>query len=91
MGQAVQPAPAGNEVHYERRRPGETTLYQAVQENLETFLAQVETETWASLPDFVKDEFDAFVECGMPHTQNFRHALRRSQSRQCRVLFPQLL
>ena len=35
-----------------------------VQEHLETFLAQVETETGASLPDFVK-EFDAFLECGI--------------------------
>ena len=65
MGQAVQPAPAGNQVHYERRRPEETTLYQVVQEHFETFLAQVETETGASLPDFVKDEFDAFLECGI--------------------------
>jgi len=30
MGQAVAPAPAANEVHYERRRPEETTLYQVV-------------------------------------------------------------
>ena len=37
-----------------------------VQEHLETFLAQVQTETGASLPDFVKDEFDAFLECGIP-------------------------
>ncbi len=62
MGQALQPAPAGN---YERRRPEETTLYQLVQEHLETFLAQVETETGASLPNFVKGEFDAFLECGI--------------------------
>jgi hypothetical protein len=39
MGQAVQPTPAGNPVHYERRRPEETTLYRLVQEHLETFLA----------------------------------------------------
>jgi hypothetical protein len=65
MGQAVQPTPAGNPVHYERRRPEETTLYQLVQEHLETFLAQVETETRASLPDFVKAEFDALLECGI--------------------------
>ena len=65
MGQAVAPAPAGNEVHYERRRPEETTLYQVVQEHLESFLAQVQAETGASLPDFVKAEFDAFLECGI--------------------------
>ena len=38
MGQAVQRAPAADTVHYERRRP-DTTLYQLVQEHLETFLA----------------------------------------------------
>src|SRR4051794_17841254 len=65
MGQAVAPAPAANQVHYERQRPEETTLYQVVQEHLESFVAQVKTETGASLPDFVKDEFDAFLECGI--------------------------
>jgi hypothetical protein len=65
MGQAVQRAPVANQVQYERRRPEETTLYQVVQEYLETFLAQVETETGTRLPDFVKDEFDAFLECGI--------------------------
>src|SRR3954463_8515047 len=65
MGQAVQRAPGANEINYERRRPEETTLYQVVQEHLESFVAQVETETGASLPDFVKDEFDAFLECGI--------------------------
>jgi hypothetical protein len=65
MGQAVQPAPAANEVHYERRRPEETTLYQVIQEHLESFLAQVEVETGASLPEFVNDELDAFLECGI--------------------------
>jgi hypothetical protein len=36
-----------------------------VQEHIETFFAQVETETGSGLPDFVKDEFDAFLECGI--------------------------
>ena len=61
MDEAVQPAPAGRGLHYERRRPEETTLYRLVQEHLETFLAQVELETGAGLPDFVKDKFDAFL------------------------------
>jgi len=65
MGPAVRPAPAANQVHYERRGPEETTLYQVVQEHLDSFLAQVEAETGASLPEFVKDEFDAFLECGI--------------------------
>ena len=65
MGQAVQRAPAADTVHYERRRPEDTTLYQLVQEHLDTFLAQVEAQTGAALPEFVKDEFDAFLECGI--------------------------
>jgi hypothetical protein len=65
MGQAVQRAPAAATVHYERRRPEGTTLYQLVQEHLDTFLAQVEARTGAALPGFVKDEFDAFLECSV--------------------------
>jgi hypothetical protein len=65
MDKAVQPAPAGRRVLYERRSPEETTFYQVVQEYLETFLAQVEAETGVGLPDFVKEEFDAFLECGI--------------------------
>jgi hypothetical protein len=65
MDEAVQPAPAGEGLHYERRRPEETTLYRLVQEHLETFLAQVELEAGAGLPDFVREEFDAFLECGI--------------------------
>ena len=65
MGQAAQLASARNRVHYERRRPEESVLYQLVQEQLETFLAQVEAETGVSLPKFIKDEFDGFLECGI--------------------------
>jgi hypothetical protein len=64
MRQALRAA-AASPVHYERRRPEETTLYRVVQGHLETFLAQVEAEGVASLPQFVKDEFDAFLECGI--------------------------
>ena len=62
---AVQSTPEADQVRYERRRPEETTLYQLVQENVETFFAQVEAETGAGLPDFVKDEFEAFLDCGI--------------------------
>ena len=80
MDEAVQPAPAGKpgtgtlpvgcaedrrRVHYERRRPEDTALYRLVQEHLETFLAQVELETGAGLPEFVKEELDAFLDCGI--------------------------
>ncbi len=64
-GQVVQPPLAGTCTSYERRRPEETVLYQLVQEHVETFFAQVEAETGAALPEFVKEEFDAFLECGI--------------------------
>jgi hypothetical protein len=42
MDKAVQSVPVGKHVHYERRRPEETTLYTLVQEHLESFFVQVE-------------------------------------------------
>lgn len=45
-----------------RKRPPCNKL---VQEHIEAFFAQIETETGSGLPDFVKDEFDAFLECGV--------------------------
>jgi hypothetical protein len=54
MGKAVQPAPARRRDPYER--PVETTLYQLVQEHLESFLARGELETGLGLPDFIKDD-----------------------------------
>ena len=67
-GQAVQPALTGSCATYERRRPEETVLYQLVAEHAETFFAQVEAETGTALPDFVKEEFETFLECGiLPH------------------------
>ena len=66
MGEVVQPASAGRRVQYERRRPEDTTvLYQLVQGHLETFLAQVELKTGAGLPESVKEELDAFLDCGI--------------------------
>ena len=75
MGRALQPAPAGIPAafSYERRRPEETTLYQVVQEQLETFLAQVEAKTGAGLPAFVKHEFEAFLECGILEEQGMTY------------------
>ncbi len=60
----LRAAPA-HTVHYERRRPEETVLHRVVREHLETFLAQVESRTGTGLPGFVKDEFEAFLECGI--------------------------
>jgi len=36
-----------------------------VQEHLGTFLAQVEAKTGTGLPEIVKDEFEAYLECGI--------------------------
>ena len=56
---------AASAVNYERRRPVETILYRPVQEHLETSLAEVEAGSVVSSPQFVKDKFDAFLECGI--------------------------
>ena len=77
-GQVVQIAPAGSCTSYGRRRPEETVLYQLVAEHVETFFAQVEAETGAGLPEFVKAEFDAFLECGI-----LTHGFLRVRCDQC--------
>ena len=63
----VQPhlGPDGAPVHYERHRPEQTTLYRLVQQHSATFFEQAESAAGADLPQFVKDEFDAFLECGI--------------------------
>ena len=63
--QQPQRAPDGAPVHYERHRPEQTMLYRLVQQNAATFFAQAEDAAGADLPRFVKDEFDAFLECGI--------------------------
>ena len=60
-----QRAPDGAPVHCERHRPEQTTLYRLVQQHAATFIAETEAATGAELPRFVKDEFDAFLECGI--------------------------
>ncbi len=52
-------------VHYERHRPEQTTLYRLVHQHAATFLEQTESAAGVGLPQFVKDEFDAFLECGI--------------------------
>ncbi len=66
-------------IHYERRRPEETALYRIVQENVDTFFAQVEAESGTSLPAFVKEEFDAFLGCGV-----LAHGFTRLKCGSCR-------
>ena len=41
-----------------------TTPYRLVQQHAATFIAQAEDVAGADMPQFVKDEFDAFLECG---------------------------
>ena len=65
IGAQPQRAPDGAPVHYERHRPEQTTLYRLVQQHAATFFAQAEAAAGADLPQFVKDEFDAFLECGI--------------------------
>ena len=52
-------------IHYARHRPEQTTLYRLVQQHAATFFAQAEDAAGADLPQFVKDEFDAFLERGI--------------------------
>ncbi len=63
--QQSQQRPGGAAIHYERHRPEQTTLYRLVQEHAASFIAHTETSTGSELPRFVKDEFDAFLGCGM--------------------------
>jgi hypothetical protein len=58
-------APDGAPAHYERHRPEQTVLYRLVQQHAATFFEQAESAVGADLPQFVKDEFDAFLECGI--------------------------
>ena len=58
-------APDGAPVHYERHRPEQTALYRLVQQHAATFFEQTEAAAGADLPQFVRDEFDAFLECGI--------------------------
>lgn len=65
ISRQAQRAPDGAPVHYERRCAEQTTPYRLVQQHAATFLAQAEDAAGADLPQFVKDEFDAFLECGI--------------------------
>jgi hypothetical protein len=50
---------------YVRHRPEQTALYQLIQQHAATFFTQAQDATGSSLPRYVKDEFDAFLECGI--------------------------
>jgi hypothetical protein len=63
---------------YERHKPEETLLYKIVQENLLTFLEQVEMETGYSLPNFVIKEFEEYLKCGI-----LAHGFLRAKCESC--------
>jgi hypothetical protein len=50
---------------YRPRQPEQTVLYQALVENLETFLARERRED-CHVPRFIEREFRKFLECGIP-------------------------
>ena len=64
MPAARQREVAANPPRYERRRPEQTPLYQLVRVPYETFAAEIEAHD-ASLPQFVKYEFEAYLKCGI--------------------------
>jgi hypothetical protein len=63
--QQPQQAPDGPQVHYERHRPEQTTLYRPLQQHAARFIAHTEACSGAELPRFIKDEFEAFLDCGI--------------------------
>lgn len=65
IGRQPQRAPDGVPLHYERHRPESMTLYRLAQQHAASFIAHTEASTGSELPRFIKDEFDAFLECGI--------------------------
>ena len=59
-GAASAPLPTG----YLRREPEKGALYEIVQQNLETFLAEPLLHGAAGYPRFVEHEFRRFLDCG---------------------------
>lgn len=65
---------------YRRRRPEQTTLYQLVQEELASFLAQVREQSpyGAGLPGYIEQELRAYLDCGI-----LAHGFARVRCKQC--------
>jgi hypothetical protein len=61
---------------YERRRPDETLLYQLIEEHWPTFLERAEQS--GGLPDFIIEEFEAYLRCGI-----LEHSLAHFACRRC--------
>ena len=83
MGAALQRAAIASPPRYERRRPEQTLRYRLVREHYETFASEIERAAGgAGLPQFVKDEFDAYLDCGIPRLRG-GGALLRTASCAC--------
>jgi hypothetical protein len=65
IGRQPQRVPDDASVHYKRHRPEQTTLHRLLQHHTATFFEQAEAAAGADLPQFVRDEFDAFLECAI--------------------------
>jgi Transposase zinc-binding domain len=78
IGQQPHRAPDGAPVHYERHCPEQTRLFRIVQQHAATFFAQAEGAASTDLPQLGKDEFDAFLECGI-----LAHGFLRLRSGDC--------
>ncbi|MFC1641677.1 transposase zinc-binding domain-containing protein, partial [Myxococcota bacterium] len=50
---------------YQQRRPESGTLHQVVRDNLQTLYAAVEEGSASPLPEFVRREFEQFLDCGL--------------------------
>ena len=50
---------------YDRHCLEQTTLYRLVQQHAANFIADTEASPGSELPRFIKDEFDAFLDCGI--------------------------
>src|SRR4030095_16728122 len=55
---------SASSIRYCPRDPAESTLYQTIGSNLETFLAR-QQQRGAPVPEFVEEEFRAFLQCGV--------------------------
>lgn len=58
-------APAQDTPKHQRRRPELTPCFKVVNEHLDSFVQARETEN-RPLPQYVVDEFEAFLKCGIP-------------------------
>ena len=52
-------------VHFEHHQRDQTTLYHLALQHAATFFKQAPAESGTDLPQFVKDELDALLKCGV--------------------------